>query len=128
MNRPFELRGRVIRGEGIGRTIGFPTANLDRRYFSRHPVRPGVYFALALVGRLTVPSIAIIGVPWQRSPRRTKIELYFIGRRENFVGQYVRAQVLKRLRGLRTFKTDHALIVQIKLDLAAAKKYFGRKK
>lgn len=122
-----ELRGRVIQGEGKGLRLGYPTANLDKRYFNRHPLIRGVYVVRATIGADNYRGIAIVGAPSLTQKRCTKLEIYFLNVSQNFVGKYVRARVLKRLRDLRRFKTDRALITQIKRDVKQTKKFFKEK-
>ena len=47
----MRLRGKIIKGDGRGTGLGYPTANLDRRSSGRHPVPEGVWACRAKVGK-----------------------------------------------------------------------------
>jgi riboflavin kinase/FMN adenylyltransferase len=107
------LRGEVVRGDGRGRELGFPTANLvpDERF-----VRPdqGVYACLAN----GVPAAVNIGVrPQFETGRGVLIEAYLIDFDGDLYGQELAMRFLERLRGERLFPTVEALVEQIAHDV-----------
>ncbi|MFW5857210.1 MAG: bifunctional riboflavin kinase/FMN adenylyltransferase, partial [Planctomycetota bacterium] len=59
LGRPVSVLGTVVTGQGIGRTLGFPTLNLDPHH-ELHPPR-GVYVARTRVGDTVWPSVINIG-------------------------------------------------------------------
>lgn len=111
----LKLRGRVVRGDGWGRVLGYPTANLTRHYFHYHPVSSGVYVGTTKLGRRCFSSLAIIGV-------NNKVEIYILGWRKNIYGRYLTMALVKRIRPLRSFAADHKLRAQIKKDIIAARR------
>lgn len=122
----YELRGRVIRGEGWGRKIGYPTANLDHAYFRRHPIPSGVYAAFVDLGRRRYRALAIIGVPFTWQLSRRKLELYLLQFSGNLVGRSVQAILIRRLRPIQKFLNVQGMLSTIKTDIAAAKKILDR--
>lgn len=112
--RLFELRGRVVRGDGWGRTLGYPTANITRHYFHYHPVPNGVYVGTVKLGRRCLPSLAIIGV-------NNKVEIYILGWRKNIYGRYLVMEIVKKIRPLRSFSSSDKLMLQIKKDIITAR-------
>lgn len=109
----LELRGRVVRGEQLGRTIGYPTANLTKNYFHFHPISNGVYAGWAYCGQEQMPAVAIIGVD-------KKIEVHLIGFRGDLYGKQLRFVVVKKLRGIKKFSGGKKLVEQIKQDIKQA--------
>jgi len=123
LGRPFEWRGEVVAGDGRGRHLGFPTANLlpDERY-----VLPGhgVYAARATVFEGAEPvlerSAAVsIGVrPTFGSGRAELIEAYLLDFTGDLYGRQLQLRFLARLRGERRFASAEALIAQMEADVA----------
>lgn len=111
----YELRGRVIKGDGWGQRLGYPTANLTRHYFHYHPVSDGVYFGFVTLGAHELPSLAIVGV-------NKKIEVYVLNWRQNLYGRYLHMRIVKKIRPLRSFATASSLKEQIKKDIAITRR------
>ncbi|MDP3964546.1 MAG: riboflavin kinase [bacterium] len=116
------VKGRVIRGEGYGGQQGYPTANLDRRYFQRHPVPSGVYAAWAELGKNRYQAIVIIGVPFVRDKRKRKIEVYLLDYTGNARGRQLEARIVKKIRPIKTFSSQAPLLREIRRDVSRAKK------
>lgn len=117
------LQGRVIRGEGWARKIGYPTANLDRRSFRYPPLPSGVYVGRARVGKKNFGCLVIIGVPFVRHKHRGhKVEVHLLDFQGNLVGRVLSTQVIRRLRPIAAFPNLGALVTQIERDLRAAEK------
>jgi riboflavin kinase/FMN adenylyltransferase len=113
LGRPFQIRGEVVRGDGRGRDLGFPTANLvpDERL-----IRPdqGVYASLAN-GH---PAAINIGVrPQFETGRGVLIEAYLIDFEGDLYGTELRIDFLERLRGERLFPSVDELVAQIGRDV-----------
>jgi riboflavin kinase/FMN adenylyltransferase len=122
LGRPFELRGEVVRGDGRGRELGFPTANLvpDERF-----VRPdqGVYACFAN----GVPAAVNIGVrPQFETGRGTLIEAYLLDHDRDLYGQELRVAFLERLRGERLFPSVDALVEEIGRDVERTREACAR--
>jgi riboflavin kinase/FMN adenylyltransferase len=67
LGRPYGLRGKVVRGEGRGRMLNYPTANLALSEPGKVLPADGVYATVALVGGRTFPSLAYVGT-WTPTP------------------------------------------------------------
>ncbi len=123
LGRPFQLRGEVVHGDGRGRELGYPTANLvpDDRY-----VRPdqGVYAALA-DGR---PAAVNIGVrPQFETGRGVLVEAYVIDHEDDLYGHDLRLDFLQRLRGEKLFDSVDTLVEQIGQDVERAREVCARR-
>lgn len=114
------LYGTVVRGERIGRTIGYPTANLDHRYFKTNPQPKGVYAARAWVGTRYFPALAVIGVPGLRFPQG-KVEVHLLDYSGVLYGRTVHAVLVRRLRPLAWYRDSADLKRRIAADIRAAK-------
>ncbi len=117
LGAPFILEGEVVSGDKVGRTLGFPTANIvpdDRYVFPGH----GVYAAFAN-GR---PAAVSIGVrPTFETGRGILIETYIIDHDEELYGRPLRIAFIKRLRGERRFASTDELVAQMHRDVAEAR-------
>lgn len=124
MHKQFLLYGKVIHGDGIGRKIGYPTANLDPKYFRINMQLPGVHAARAWVQGKRYDAVAIIGMPWRGKGR--KIEVHLLDVDLNLYGQTVTAELLGRIRPLRSYVSMPALLRRIRLDIRLARKMIER--
>lgn len=121
LGQPFQLRGEVVHGDGRGRELGFPTANLvpDERL-----VRPdmGVYACRAN----GVPAAINIGVrPLFETGRGVLIEAHLIDHDEDLYGTELRIDFLSRLRGERMFDSVEALVEEIARDVERTRELAG---
>ena len=121
--RPLEYRGRVVRGVGYGRKLGFPTANLDRRQWARKKLRlrHGVYAGTAaLPGGKRYPAGIVIG-PMDKTGR-PKIEAHLIGFHGSLYHKQITLRIRKFIRPYKTFANLALLKKQISRDLKTAAK------
>jgi riboflavin kinase/FMN adenylyltransferase len=124
----FFLSGKIVRGKGVGRLLGFPTANL--RYFNGYKVIPkrGVYVTVAAVGDMLFKSVTNVGLnPTFEDTQEIKVETHFIDEQINLYGKTVRLHFFKRLRGEKKFPSVSILMGQIQKDVSAAKDFFMKK-
>lgn len=105
----YRISGIVVRGQGYGRKIGFPTVNLDMH--GAELPHPGIYAGTAVLGGREYRAGIIIG-PGE------KAEAHLMGFHGDVYGREVTLEVKKFLREFREFETEEALIIQIKKDLA----------
>ncbi|MFH0829287.1 MAG: M24 family metallopeptidase [Candidatus Kerfeldbacteria bacterium] len=109
------IRGTVIHGEGVGRKLGYPTANLDQRYFRENPQKKGVFAARTWIGSRLHRALAIIGVPGRRRPSG-KVEVYIPRFSGNLYGKTLTAELIERIRPLRRYKSIALLKKRIAED------------
>lgn len=122
LGRDFELSGTVINGNHLGRTIGFPTANLLPAPGSIIPAK-GVYAAFVILpdGR-SYPAVVNIGVrPTVRRGNNLTIEAHIIGWTGDLYGYEIKIRFRRRLRDEITFNSINALRQQIEKDTADTK-------
>lgn len=116
LGRPFALAGTVAHGKAIGRSIGFPTANITPTLANQQIPREGVY-AGRLLGH---PALVNIGHrPTVGDDGHLSIEAHIIDYDGDLYGQPVELELTHRLRDERKFPTLDDLRTQIALDKAA---------
>jgi len=126
LERPYRFSGQVVQGRGLGRKLGWPTANLqvDGRKFL--PLE-GVYAAMASVaGAPPVPAVMNLGPQPTVDPMApSAVEVHLLDRSMELVGQELRIEPLKLLRTQCAFANVQALSAQIGADAEAARKLCG---
>jgi|FLYL01.1.fsa_nt_gi riboflavin kinase/FMN adenylyltransferase len=115
LGRPFELRGRVIRGDARGRTLGFPTANLHVPARMAIPA-DGVYAVWAVVGDQTHPAMANIGVRPTFGVSARTVEAHLLDFDGDLYGKVLRLRFVARLRDEKAFASVEELIDQLEAD------------
>lgn len=117
LGRPYLLGGEVIKGEQVGRTIGFPTANI--RLDDRNKLVPpdGIYAAYAWWDGQRYDAMLYIGrkPTLDRSHHRV-IEVHLLQFNEQIYGQVLTLEVVAFIREDRQFADTQALQTQIHLD------------
>lgn len=120
LGRPFRVTGHVVHGDGRGRTIGFPTANLDSS--AQLLPAPGVYAVEATdsLGR-ALPGVANLGFRPTFEGRSFTVEVHLLDFMGDLYGQQLQVDFLQRLRPEQRFAGVDALVKQIGLDVARAR-------
>lgn len=120
----FHIRGRVCRGNRIGTSIGYPTANinLNRRVIPLF----GTYAVTALLpdGR-ELPGLANVGSRPTVSGSCPLLEVHVLDYSGDLYGREIKVSFLKKLRDEEKFPSVEALRAQIRKDEAAARAFFG---
>ena len=99
-----KIRGKVKRGKGYGRKIGFPTINVNNKSKIKH----GVYAGVVRLGKREYKAGIVVG---------EKAEAYLVGYKSNAYGRVAIIEIGKFIRKFKKFKTEKELIVQIKKDM-----------
>lgn len=113
LDSPFSIDGKVIHGAQIGRTIGFPTANIK---YPEHVVRLsfGVYGCKCL----NLPAIMNWGMkPTVNNTSEPVVEIHIPGFNGDLYGQNIEVEILKKIRDEKKFKNLEELTTQIKKDV-----------
>ena len=120
LTRPFAIEGVVQHGDKVGRTIGYPTANLDMGSYLRPAY--GIY---AVRGHLpdgrTVDGVANLGIRPQFEPPKELLEPHFFDFAEDLYGRTIAIDLIAHLRPEARFDGLDALIAQMDRDSAAAR-------
>lgn len=121
LGRRFSILGTVVRGDQLGRTIGFPTANL-RAHNEQFPPN-GVYIVRSMWEGQHLAGVANIGLRptvAQVTPER-RLEVHFLDFSRDLYDQDVEIEFIDHLRDERRFDGLEALKTQIALDVAQAR-------
>ena len=120
LTRPFAIAGVVQHGDKVGRTIGYPTANIDLGTYLRPAY--GIY---AVTGRLddgmVLRGAANLGIRPSFDPPKELLEPYFFDFAGDLYGRTVEVALIEYLRPEAKFATLDDLIRQMDLDCAKAK-------
>lgn len=124
LGRPFSLSGRVVHGDALGRTIGFPTANVLLRR-TNLPVK-GVY-AVSVSGLADhpLPGVANIGTRPTVDGRRQQLEVHLLDFDQDLYGCYIDVTLCKKIRDEQRFASLNELTTQIAKDEMTARHFFG---
>ncbi|MCC2666253.1 MAG: riboflavin biosynthesis protein ribF [Gammaproteobacteria bacterium] len=125
LGRPYCMLGRVVYGNQLGRTLGFPTANiyLHRRVTPIH----GIYAVrLHGIAKKGLPGVANIGIRPTIGGTRTLLEVHVFDFSQTIYGSQVCVEFCKKLREEAKFENLELLKAQMCLDAAEARHYFMR--
>jgi riboflavin kinase/FMN adenylyltransferase len=122
LTRPFAIEGEVQHGDKLGRTIGYPTANIDLDRYLRP--RYGVY---AVRGRMPdgrmLDGAANLGIRPSFDPPKELLEPYFFEYPGDLYGQMIEVELHHWLRPELKFGSLEALKAQIERDCAEARRF-----
>ena len=119
LGRPYRLHGTTAVGQRRGRTLGFPTANLDP--LQNLAPGNGVYAVRVGVGDALWPGAANVGPNPTFGEDARKVEVHLIGFRGDLYGQALAADFIRRLRDTRPFNGADDLIQQLRRDVEQAR-------
>lgn len=123
LGRAYTLSGAVIPGDGRGRTIGIPTANVETAAGKAIPLN-GVYACRALVNGQKQQAVINIGVrpTFTSGESLPRVEAHLLDYSADLYGQTLRLEFIERLRSEQKFTSVDALVIQIRTDIERAKK------
>ena len=120
LGRDYSMSGRVVRGLGLGRKLGFPTANVNLKRL--HSPVDGI-FAARVSGLAPKPldGVASVGTRPTVGGGKALLEVLIFDFDRDVYGEYITVQFIERLREERHFGDLPALQRQMHLDVAAAR-------
>jgi riboflavin kinase / FMN adenylyltransferase len=122
LGRPFSISGKVAHGEKLGRTIGFPTANISiHRKLS--PVL-GVYSVLIQLNSKTYNGVCNVGKRPTLGGSKTLLEVFIFDFNKEIYGEYVTIIFKQKCREEEKFESFEALQKQIKKDVEKSRLFF----
>ena len=120
LSRPYSIEGKVIDGKKIGRTIGFPTANISIPSDKLIPNK-GVYYTNVNYNGIIYKSITNIGNNPTVNGQELTVETYILDFNEEIYGQNIRIYFIEKIRDEIKFQGLDALIEQLNKDKEFAK-------
>ncbi|RXJ73796.1 bifunctional riboflavin kinase/FMN adenylyltransferase [Veronia nyctiphanis] len=127
LGRPYSVTGRVAHGQKLGRTLGFPTANIPlKRLVS--PVS-GVYVVkvAGIESNELVNGVANVGTRPTVDGVRQQLEVHLFDVDTNLYGRHIEVQLLNKLRDEKKFGSLDELKAQIQLDTQTARDWLAEK-
>ncbi len=121
LTRPYDLMGRVKRGKRVGKTLGYPTANLDVEEDIIVPA-VGVYAVIGELGKKQYGGMTNIGYQPTFARDKLEIEIHFFDFCGEVTGKRMRVFFLKRLRDEKRFATPAKLQEQLRQDERTARR------
>ncbi len=124
LGRPYSISGRVEHGDGLGKQLGFPTANIQLKH--NRPPLTGI-FVVRVQGDDLPPTqgVASLGVrPTVRSDGKPVLEGHLFDFSQQIYGKHLRVDFLHKLRDEEKFPDVATLTRQIALDVENAKQWF----
>ena len=129
LGRHYTLAGRVVHGDGIGRTLGFPTANLQPDDPCKLIPRPGVYAVTVGMShngeQQHRPAVMNIGTRPTFGSHNLTVEVYVLDFSADLYGRELTVAFHQRLRNEQHFNSAEALRQQLQADAAEAKEVIG---
>ena len=127
LGEPFELHGKVIEGNALGRSIGFPTANLDIGSDIKLIPKLGVYAVNVVLSDGTFKEgMMNIGLrPTIANYDDLSIEVNLFDFNGDLYGQYITVQLLSRFRDEMKFDSIPDLMEQLNHDKETIRTYFN---
>jgi len=116
----YFISGDVVKGKGIGRTLDYPTANIDIKESYKLIPRDGVYVVKSEIEGLTIYGMMNIGTNPTVDGKTRSIEVHFFDFDKDIYGETLRIEFLHWLRSEQKFKNLEALKKQLNNDMTDA--------
>ena len=119
----FMLTGKVVKGNSLGKTINFPTANIKIKEDYKLIPKKGVYVVSSYLGNTLVFGMMNIGKKPTVNGKKKTIEVNFFDFEANLYGKKIRINILKRIRNEKKFDSIKDLQNQLQKDKITALNY-----
>jgi len=123
LQHPFTLKGTIVRGRGIGKELGFPTANLEIIEDYKLIPKNGVYVVRTKIDGENVTGMMNIGTNPTVEGKEKTIESYFFELDKDLYGKKLEIELLVRIRDEKKFASVDDLKIAMKQDQAFSKQY-----
>ena len=115
LNKPYFVMGEVVEGDKRGRTMNFPTINLEPQEKKLLPP-DGVYFSTVIIDKKEYYGISNIGINPTFNGERRKVETNIFEFNSNVYGKKAIVAFYKRIRSERKFSSMESLVAQMNED------------
>lgn len=123
LGQPFMLTGKIVRGKGLGKDFGYPTANLNIKEDYKLVPKKGVYISQANIDGKHVYGMTNIGTNPTVGGKEKTIETYFFDFEQDLYGKELQIDLLKRIREEKNFDNIDDLKCAMKADEEYTKTY-----
>jgi riboflavin kinase/FMN adenylyltransferase len=117
LGRPYSVRGKVVRGDGRGRGLGFPTANLVVSERDKLMPPQGIYAVRGVLRSGTYDGALHLGPRPTFEGASASVEVHLLDFDEDIYGEEVRIDFIQHLRAIEPYTTVAALVDQIRKDV-----------
>ncbi|MFC4722647.1 bifunctional riboflavin kinase/FAD synthetase [Geojedonia litorea] len=121
----YFLTGKVVKGKQIGKQIGFPTANIYIKEDYKLIPKNGVYVVKCTLKNELLYGMMNIGTNPTVDGSKQSIEVHFFNFNRSLYDQYLKVEILERLRDERKFESLEALQLQLQKDQSTALEYLN---
>jgi riboflavin kinase / FMN adenylyltransferase len=122
MKRLFTVRGKVLIGQGRGKKMGFPTANIP----AASALPKGTYISVTELHNKKYPSITFIGTVDTFDEKEFLCETYILDFDRDVYGETLQVHMLEKIRDNKKFESVDLLIKEIENDKKIAERYFKK--
>lgn len=128
LGRPYSISGRVVRGDRLGRELGFPTANVQMKH-NRPPLTGIFAVEFTRSSGQQLQGVASLGVRPTVKARGAApvLEVYVFDFKEEIYGEHVRVDFLHKFRDEAKYVDIETLKQQIARDVAETRAFFARR-
>lgn len=116
LNRPFRLTGQVVKGNQIGKSIGFPTANIYIKENNKLWPSKGVYLVQSQLGQQILWGMMNIGTRPTVAGKKTTIEVHFFDFDRDIYEHTVTLDLFSKIREEKKFDSLESLKKQLQKD------------
>ena len=126
LGRNYPLYGEVVHGDGRGRTINIPTANLELPDDKLVPLN-GVYACWAWLEGVRKPAVTNIGTrpTFSAGGQIRYVETHLLDHQQDMYGQVMKLELVERLRDEQRFSGVNELLTQIHMDIGRTRQILG---
>lgn len=129
LGRPYFFDASVVEGEGIGRTIGFPTANVEVTSADKLVPPEGVYAVRVEVGKRSYDGMMNIGeAPTLHAVGNRRTEIHLFGFSGDCYGERVRVHCVDYVRKEKEFSGPDELKIQLAADRRTVKEFLEKRR
>ncbi len=115
LGRPYRMSGKIVRGDNMGRSLGYPTANVDLR--RRQSAVMGI-FAVRVhgLGSRAMDAVASVGDRPTFGGKKPILEVHIFDFDRNIYGEYIHVDFVARLRSQEKYDRVEDLVAQMHRD------------
>jgi riboflavin kinase/FMN adenylyltransferase len=125
LGRPYRMLGQVIHGQQLGRTLGFPTANL-RLMRRKSPVCGILAVLVRGIGDVAMPAVASLGTRPTVDGKEVLLEVHVFDFAGDLYGREIEVEFIAKLRNEEKFESLDLMLVQMKIDAANAREVLSK--
>lgn len=116
----YTIHGKVKKGQGRGKPLGFPTANINLH----KKIPEGIYAGEVSVRGKSYKAAVFIGSAKTFNEKDYKAESFIFDFDENIYGKWITVKIYEKIRDNEKFLSAEALVRQIKKDILTINKFF----